>query len=181
MKRTLHSFSTFLAILALAGASTVWAAGGGSGEEGDTDDNIDIYLALGAAALIGAILLLDVFSGPEGDPISAEPADVIPPETWDNLDNVADDYYEWYNGIDELKQNAADRILTPIVENLADAEGGTTFKYSLTKEPLGPWNMVIGGQYQVNKHWQLRAEAGIIGNRNSLLISGNYRFGIAHK
>jgi len=78
MKRTLHSFSTFLAILALAGASTVWAAGGGSGEEGDTDDNIDIYLALGAAALIGAILLLDVFSGPEGEPISGEPAEVIP-------------------------------------------------------------------------------------------------------
>ena len=108
-------------------------------------------------------------------------ADVLPPETWDNLDKVADDYYEWYNGIDELKQNAADRILTPIVEGLADAEGGTTVQYSLTKEPTGPWNMLIGGQYQVNKHWQFRAEVGIIGNRNSLLISGNYRFGIAHK
>ena len=75
MKRILHSFSTFLAILALTGASTVWAAGGGSGEEGDADGNIDIYLALGAAALIGAILLLDVFSGPEGVAINAEPVE----------------------------------------------------------------------------------------------------------
>jgi len=78
MKRTLHSFSAFLAILALAGASTVWAAGGGSGDEGDADDNIDIYLALGAAVLIGAILIFDVFSGPEGEGIGTEPDAVIP-------------------------------------------------------------------------------------------------------
>jgi hypothetical protein len=81
MKRTLHSFSAFLAILALAGASTVWAAGGGSGEEGDADDNIDIYLALGAAVLIGAILILDVFSGPEGEAIGTEPDAAISPDS----------------------------------------------------------------------------------------------------
>ncbi len=36
--------------------------------------------------------------------------------------------------------------------------------------------MLVGTQYQLNKHWQLRAEGGVVGDRKSLLLSLNYRF-----
>ena len=37
--------------------------------------------------------------------------------------------------------------------------------------------MLVGGQYQLNKHWQVMAEGGFIGDRSSFLLSANYRFG----
>ncbi len=56
----------WLIAFALTGASVVQASGGGPGDEEAGDDNISVYLALGAAAIIGAILIFDIFSGPEG-------------------------------------------------------------------------------------------------------------------
>ena len=37
------------------------------------------------------------------------------------------------------------------------------------------------GQWQIDKHWQFRAEDGVIGDRKSALVSLNYRFGIKRK
>jgi hypothetical protein len=36
--------------------------------------------------------------------------------------------------------------------------------------------MLIGGQFQLNKRWMLRSEAGFLGSRKSFLLSLNYRF-----
>jgi hypothetical protein len=107
--------------------------------------------------------------------------DVLPQEVWDNLDNKVDDFNDWYDSNPARWGEKPVENLKDIVDGIAEDPGGSTIQYSLAKEPLGPWNMVIGGQYQYNKHWQFRAEGGVIGNRKSLLISGNYRFGIAHK
>jgi hypothetical protein len=95
----------------------------------------------------------------------------------DRRDEVVNDYWEWHGTQDPAKQDLADRIFTPIINNLSDAEGDGTIHYKLLKEPVQEWNVIIGGQYQYNPKWQLRAEGGIIGNRKSLLISVNYRFG----
>jgi hypothetical protein len=54
-----------LLVLVLACATLVQAAGGGSGGDDPNDSNVDVYLALGAAAIIGAILVFDMLSGPE--------------------------------------------------------------------------------------------------------------------
>jgi len=107
--------------------------------------------------------------------------EVLPPETWDRRDEIVDNYYTWYDNADEMKQNAADKVLTPIVETLAESNGEATVTYKISKKPAQEWNMIIGGQYQIDKHWQVRAELGGLGNRKSLLISANYRFGIKHK
>ncbi len=101
-------------------------------------------------------------------------SEVLPVE---NADEIVEDYYEWYDGIDEGKQEIADKIFTPIIENIAESGGDGTVKYSINKIPAQEWNMLAGGQYQINKHFQLRAEAGFIG-RKSILVSFNYRFGI---
>lgn len=104
--------------------------------------------------------------------------DVLPAETWDRRDQLVNDYYAWYETVDPIKQQLANKVLTPIVENIANSDGSGTIEYKLEKKPAKEWNMIIGGQFQVNKRWQIRSEGGILGNRKSFLASVNYRFGI---
>ncbi|MEN8157137.1 MAG: hypothetical protein ABFS10_09305 [Bacteroidota bacterium] len=106
--------------------------------------------------------------------------EVLPPETWDRRDEIVANYWTWYDGLGPLDpmKVVANNVLTPIVNNLEHANGEGTVEYRLLKEPKQEWNVIIGGQYQFNKSWQFRAEGGIIGNRKSLLLSLNYRFGV---
>jgi len=46
----------------------------------------------------------------------------------------------------------------------------------MDKQVSQMWNGVVGAQFQLNKHWQFRTEAGLIGDRKSFLFSVNYRF-----
>jgi len=105
--------------------------------------------------------------------------DVIPPETWAVRDQIVNSYWNWYETEASLPQKKlADQTITPIMNKLAEADGSGIVKYRIRKEPKQHWNMIIGGQYQVDKHHQFRVEGGILGNRKSLLLSYNYRFGI---
>ncbi|WP_297097586.1 hypothetical protein [uncultured Draconibacterium sp.] len=104
--------------------------------------------------------------------------DILPEETWVRRDEIVNNYRNWYDNEATLPQKIlADQVLTPIVDRLEAADGSGVIKYRLRKEPKQKWNVIIGGQYQLNKHHQFRAEGGIIGNRKSLLLSYNYRFG----
>ncbi len=103
--------------------------------------------------------------------------EVLPPETWDKRTELVAAYREWYDDQNPLNKQLADRTLTPIVNALENSNGEGTVAYSITKKPAQEWNIIIGGQYQINKRFQLRTEGGIIGNRKSFLLSGNYRFG----
>lgn len=106
--------------------------------------------------------------------------EVLPEETWERRDEIVADYRLWADNIKpwELVKQEAEKVLSPIVDNLELANGDGSVEYKLTKEPKQAWNIIIGGQYQINTSWQLRVEGGIIGNRKSLLLSANYRFGI---
>jgi hypothetical protein len=103
--------------------------------------------------------------------------DALPPETWERVDEIVDNYYTWYDGLDPIKQGIIDRSPLPeIVERLDARDGSSVISYSMDKAPEQEWNMVFGGQYQLNKRWQFRSEAGLIGDRKSFLVSVNYRF-----
>ena len=108
--------------------------------------------------------------------------DALPPEVFDRADQIATDYYEWYNSLDPnkpldaIKIEKADQILTPIVERLESADGEAIIRYGIDKRVKQEWNGLIGAQYQFNKKWMLRTEAGILGDRKSVLLSLNYRF-----
>jgi hypothetical protein len=99
---------------------------------------------------------------------------------WERKDELVSDYWDWYNSLGPLdpKKKIADDILTPIVERIDATDGSGIVHYNLDKKPKSEWNMLIGGQYQINKTWQVRTEGGFLGDRSSLLISVNYRFGI---
>ncbi len=111
--------------------------------------------------------------------------DVLPPETWIRRDEIVADYRIWYDNLKPLQQpllyKVATDVFNPIMDNFEQADGSGTVQYRLKKEPKQEWNMIVGGQYQLDKHHQFRAEGGIIGNRKSLLLSYNYRFGFKRK
>ncbi|MFV0378254.1 MAG: hypothetical protein ACK5JD_13250, partial [Mangrovibacterium sp.] len=104
--------------------------------------------------------------------------DLLPPETWTRRDQIVDNYWTWYNEEAKLPEKlVADKILTPVMNKLDEADGSGIISYRIRKRPKQEWNMLLGGQYQLNKHHQFRMEGGILGNRSSLLLSYNYRFG----
>ena len=106
--------------------------------------------------------------------------DALPPETWERRDEIVSDYWDWYDGLNPItdagKILVADNVLTPIVDRLEDADGDAIIRYGMDKQTKQLWNGIIGMQYQLNKRWQFRTEAGIIGDRKSALVSVNYRF-----
>jgi len=106
-------------------------------------------------------------------------SDAIPQETWDRVDDIVDDYHTWYDSLDPLRQAIVDNSAFPdFIDALDNREGNTIIRYGMDKRPTQEWNVVIGGQFQVNKHWQIRTEVGVIGDRKSFLASVNYRFKI---
>ncbi len=104
-------------------------------------------------------------------------AEALPQETWDRADEIADNYWDWYDNEATAKQKiAADKVLTPIVDRLENADGDAVVSYGMDKQTKQMWNGVVGMQYQLNKRWQFRTEGGIFGDRKSFLFSVNYRF-----
>lgn len=103
--------------------------------------------------------------------------DALPPEAWERKDEIVVNYYDWYENVATIPQKAvADKILTPIVERIDAADGESIVRYGMDKQVMDRWNGTVGGQFQLNKRWMFRSEAGLIGNRKSFLISVNYRF-----
>ncbi len=99
----------------------------------------------------------------------------------------------WWNGLSQLEQNspvnkakyeAANSVLTRAGEVLYAADQAlntiatSTVQYSMDKTVKDAWNFIVGGQYQINKHFMLRGEVGFLGSRNQLLAGVQYRFGL---
>ena len=61
------------------------------------------------------------------------------------------------------------------IENI---NGDAVISYAMDKRPEQEWNAVFGAQFQINKRWMIRSEAGLIGDRKTFLASFNYRFKI---
>ena len=73
--------------------------------------------------------------------------------------------------------DAAGNLLTSVDGALSNAESATV-QYSLDKKVKDMWNMIIGTQFQLNKHWMVRFEYGFLGSRNQLIGGLQYRFGL---
>jgi len=107
--------------------------------------------------------------------------EALPSDVWDKKDAIVDEYWTWYDGLNPLNPvdrkiiEAADKVLTPIVEAIDNKDGSGTVKYAMDKQTKQLWNGLVGAQFQLNKHWQFRTEAGLVGNRKSFLFSANYR------
>jgi len=85
----------------------------------------------------------------------------------ENIDN-------WYNGLtDPQKTLYGDRVYEGL-NNLVN----TTVYYTFDKRLEFEYNMLIGGQWQINRTWQFRTEYGFLQSKQQVMISLNYRFGL---
>jgi hypothetical protein len=99
----------------------------------------------------------------------------------------------WWNGLPPAQQNnpinkakyeTANRALARASEILTSADaaldnaGSSTIQYSLDKRVKDMWNFIVGSQFQLSKHWMLRAEYGFLGSRQQFLSGLQYRFGL---
>ncbi len=71
--------------------------------------------------------------------------DALPPETWERRDEIVSDYWNWYDNEATLPQKkVADKVLTPIVDRLENADGEMVIRYGMDKQTKQLWNGVIG-------------------------------------
>jgi hypothetical protein len=88
------------------------------------------------------------------------------------------------NPVNKTKYETANRALGAATDILNAADGAastlssSTIQYSLDKEVKDMWNFIVGSQFQINKHWMLRAEYGFLGSRDQFLCGFQYRFGL---
>jgi hypothetical protein len=101
-------------------------------------------------------------------------ADAVGKEPGEVLDEFEDEIASWPPGPDKI---AAEQLLAELRER---DPGDTVVNYRLDKSPVYPWNLVVGLQWEIDKHWLLRTEAGLIG-RWSALFAVNYRFGFTYR
>jgi len=91
---------------------------------------------------------------------------------------------EQQNPVNKAKYETANRTIDAAGNFLTTVDGAlsnsqsATIQYSLDKKVKDMWNMVIGTQFQLNKHWMIRAEYGFLGSRNQFIGGLQYRFGL---
>jgi hypothetical protein len=100
---------------------------------------------------------------------------------------------QWWNGLTTVEQKqptniakheTANRVLSKaggLYESMDAAlndEQHASVQYSLKKRPKDMWNMIVGTQYQINKHWMIRAEGGFLASRTQFIGGLQYRFGL---
>jgi len=107
--------------------------------------------------------------------------------------DVQKDVDTWWNGLNSVEQKnpankakyaTANRALEA-AGNFLDAASGavstieqSTVQYSLDKQQKSLWNFIVGGQYQLNKHFMVRGEVGFLGTRTQAITGVQYRFGL---
>jgi hypothetical protein len=98
---------------------------------------------------------------------------------WDGLSQL-----EQKNPVNDAKYEATNRVLGRAGEILNSADralndgNSSTVQYAMDKQLKDMWNFIIGSQFQLNKHWMLRGEAGFLGSRTQVMAGLQYRFGL---
>ena len=95
-------------------------------------------------------------------------ADVLPP----GVDSLFNNYQNqpWYAALTPAEKALVDNF----VQRLQGGLDTTVVNYSLNKKIADPWNLLLGGTFDVGRHWGFRAEFGFVG-RKSFLAMANYR------
>lgn len=92
-------------------------------------------------------------------------------------DNFQQDLDDWYNGLEDWQKAIYGDNIYEGVQELTES----TIHYKFDKRLERNWNFVFGGQWQINRRVQFRTELGFIKNKQQVMASLNYRFGIKRK
>ena len=151
-------------------ALAVWVGGFRVHLESGTDGNLELSELFSGDEINGKLDQTEAA-------IEAHQQDV---ETWWNSLSPP----QQSNPVNVAKYEAANRVLetaSGAVASLSDAVthvSTSTVQYSLDKKQKSLWNFLVGAQYQMNKHFMVRAEVGFLSHRNTFLLGLQYRFGL---
>jgi len=99
----------------------------------------------------------------------------------------------WWEGLTPVEQKNPVNVAKYTVANAALGKAGdilnaadeaaangvtSTVQYSMDKRPKDMWNFIVGSQYQLNKHFMVRAEVGFLSSRIQVNTGLQYRFGL---
>ena len=98
-------------------------------------------------------------------------SEVIPSGT----DSLFNNYQSsaWYQALSAREKALVDNF----VGRLQGGLDTSVVNFTLSKRMADPWNMLLGGTFDIGQHWGLRAEFGFIGRRSAFLM-GNYRIAL---
>lgn len=88
------------------------------------------------------------------------------------------------NPVNKAKYESANAALDKAgaILNAGDAAlnniSNSSVQYAMDKKLKDAWNFIIGAQYQLNKHFMIRAEYGFLGSRTQFMGGLQYRFGL---
>jgi hypothetical protein len=111
--------------------------------------------------------------------LKVENGQIAADEWWTGLTPV-----EQKNPVNIAKYNTVNRTLDAAGNLLNSIDGAlndeqtASVQYSLQKRPRNMWNFIVGSQYQMNKHWMIRAEYGFLGSRQQFIGGLQFRFGL---
>jgi len=108
----------------------------------------------------------------------------LAPDAPGRIDEMRGDLDSWYAGLSPVEQALYENLYNRLGDGLSGLRNGIEngyLRYSFNKSIDNPWNLLVGGQWQINHRWQLRAEAQVLGDRTAGLFSVNYRFGVRGK
>ncbi len=109
------------------------------------------------------------------------------------IDDAQQQVDAWWAGLSDIQQsNPINEAKYTTANDLLQRAGGlvsaaevagtnlanSTVQYAMEKRVKDMWNFIVGGQFQLNKHWMARAEAGFLGSRTQGLVGLQYRFGL---
>ena len=137
------------------------------------------------AGTTGSVDMADIYSSAELDAKLASGYTKIE-ETQTGIDQWWSDLTpkEQKNPANIAKYEAATRTteraseLLSSLDNAGNRIESSSVQYSIDKSPATKWNFLIGAQYQINKHWMLRAEYGFLTKRTQFIGGIQYRFGL---
>jgi hypothetical protein len=94
------------------------------------------------------------------------------------LQQIKDGTAAWVQTLSPAQQVVVKQIANAFLDKISGLDiKDASISYSLIKRATSNWSMLAGGQFQLNRRWQFRSEAGFLGGRTSVLCSANYRFG----
>ncbi len=125
-----------------------------------------------------------MFTKFKGETLGTAYTNQLAPNAPEYVGNMIDDLNEWYDNLsplDKLKFKIIHDFLEDGLENIQENIDDTFIDYSIVRTQNRPWNMILGTQLEVADHWKLRTEGQFLGDRVSIMLSLEYRFGIKGK
>ncbi|MBK7411659.1 MAG: hypothetical protein IPI29_03795 [Ignavibacteria bacterium] len=104
-------------------------------------------------------------------------SEALPPDAVQKVEEFYENYQtsEWYSNLAKWQQAAVDEMFGKLSEG--QPLQNATVQYDIDKALAVPTNFLVGLQWEINKEWLVRTEAGLFG-RWSAMLNINYRFRI---